>query len=425
MKSTMRKFWSAGAMLVIATVSTNVAAYILQAVLARWLSDDDFGALKWGYDWISYVLTPVIALQLAMTRYAAVFHAQEDADAVAALAWRATRRLAWYAGAFVVFVAAAHSWLVMGFRLEQKPALLWVAAGLVVIQLAGPVTGSLLQGLQRFKWLAAVYLVQGWGRVVFGLALAAAGFGAVGVMSGLLLAMVAATVLSLWALRGFWHHRKADHSVLDTRPVYNYFWPALVVSFSMATIGVVDMSFVRHYFEPEISGQYSKAKIVAQVFVFLVQPLSTVLFPRAAGDTTLGAGETRRLLWHALGVTGAIGLVAGVTCTLWPWLPVRLLTGPGNTLAETIVAPFVWALVPLGLAVLPLQFFLARAEFRRLLAPMGLLVVAYPAGLWLALKCWPYPMAPEIRLMAVLGVTAAAGLAALGTLVWSLWHVER
>ncbi|MBI5396398.1 MAG: hypothetical protein HZA91_13975, partial [Verrucomicrobia bacterium] len=166
--SSLRKFWSAGAILVAATMSVSVGSYVFQAVLARWLTDDGFGAVKWANDWLAYVLTPVTALQLAMTRYAAVFDAQADPAAVASLAWRATRRLLWYAAAFVAFVVVAHSWLVMGFRLEQQPALLWAAAGLVVMQLAVPVTVSMLQGLQRFKSLAAVYVVQGWGRVVFG-----------------------------------------------------------------------------------------------------------------------------------------------------------------------------------------------------------------------------------------------------------------
>lgn len=285
--SYLRQFWSAGALLLTASVGVNAAAYVFQAVLARWLTDDDFGALKWANDWLGYVMTPVVALQVAMTRYAAVFDAKSDPVAIASLAWRATRRLAWYAVAFLVFMTAAQSWLMMGFRLTS-PALLWVVAGLVVAQLTVPVTTAMLQGLQRFKWLAVVGLAQSWGRVVFGLALVALGFGAAGALGGQLLAALMAAALALWALRALWHHRDADHRALDTRPIYRYFWPALVVSFSVSTMGLVDTSFVRHYFEPGVSGQYGKAKMIAQAFGYLIAPLATVLFPKAAGDAARG-----------------------------------------------------------------------------------------------------------------------------------------
>ncbi|MFA6562364.1 MAG: oligosaccharide flippase family protein [Verrucomicrobiia bacterium] len=412
--SYLRQFWSAGALLLTASVGVNAAAYVFQAVLARWLTDDDFGALKWANDWLGYVMTPVVALQVAMTRYAAVFDAQSDPVAITSLAWRATRRLAWYAAAFLVFMGAAQSWLMMGFRLTS-PALLWVVAGLVVAQLTVPVTTAVLQGLQRFKWLAVVGLAQSWGRVVFGLALVALGFGAIGALGGQLLAALMAAALALWALRTLWHHRDADHRALDTRPIYRYFWPALVVSFSVSTMGLVDTSFVRHYFEPGISGQYGKAKMIAQAFGYLIAPLATVLFPKAAGDAARGDTGAVRALWQSLGVTTAVGVAAGVACSLWPWLPVRVLAGANNPLAEAIVAPFVWAMLPLALMTLPVQFFMARAEFGRLLAPLAVLVVAYPAALWL----W------HDSPLQILAVAGAAGTSALVVLIWSLWHVGK
>jgi O-antigen/teichoic acid export membrane protein len=361
--------------------------------------------------------TPIGALQVAMTRYAAVFDAQADPDAVASLAWRATRRLVWYAAAFVVFVVVAQAWLVRGFRLEDKPALLWVVAGLMVVQLAVPVTTALLQGLQRFNWLAAVSVVSGWGRVIFGLGLVMLGYGAVGALTGQLMAMLLGVALSLWALRALWHHRRADHSALDTRPIYKYFWPALVVTFSMSTIGMVDTSFVRHYFEQDISGQYGKAKLIAQAFGYLIMPLTAVLFPKAAGDAARGSRGATRALWQAIGVAALVGIAAALACTVLPWLPVRILAGDParNQVAVDIVAPFVWTMLPLGLAALPLQFFLARGEFRQLLVPLAVLVVVYPAGLWL----W------HDSLQQILMVMAAAGCAALVVLLWSLRHAGR
>ncbi|MFZ2640805.1 MAG: oligosaccharide flippase family protein [Verrucomicrobiia bacterium] len=412
--SHLRQFWSAGALLLSASVGVNAAAYVFQAVLARWLTDDDFGAVKWANDWLGYVMTPVVALQVAMTRYAAVFDAQADPQAVASLAWRATRRLAWYAAAFLLFMAAAQSWLMTGFRLTS-PGLLWAVAGLVVAQLTVPVTTAVLQGLQRFRWLAIVGLAQSWGRVVFGLGLVALGFGAVGALGGQLLAAFMAAGLALWALRALWHHRGANHGALDTRPIYRYFWPALVVSFGVSTMGSLDMSFVRHYFEPSVSGQFGKAKMIAQAFGCLVAPLATVLFPKAASDAARGESHAVRALWQSLGATLVVGVAAATACSLWPWLPVRLLAGPNNPVAEAIVAPFVWAMLPLALLPLPVQFFMARADFKRLLGPLAMLVVAYPAALWL----W------HDTLLQILAVSGVAGASALVSLIWSLSHVGK
>lgn len=412
--SHLRQFWSAGALLLASSVGINVVASVFQAVLARWLTDDDYGAFRWANDWLGYVMTPVAAVQVAMTRYAAVFDAQSDPQAVASLAWRATRRLAWYAVAFLVFMTLAQSWLMMGFRLAS-PALLWVVAGLVVAQLTVPVTMAMLQGLQRFRWLAAVGLAQSCGRVAFGLALVALGFGAVGALAGQLLSAFMGAALALWALRTLWHHRDADHRALDTAPVYRYFWPALVVSLGVSTMWTVDTSFVRHYFEPSVSGQFGKAKMIAQAFSCLVSPLAMVLFPKAASDAARGEGYAVRALWQSLGASAVVGVAIGVGCSLWPWLPVRLLAGANNPLAESIVAPFVWAMLPLSLLALPVQFFMARADFKRLLGPLAVVVVAYPAALWL----W------HDSPLQILAVEAVAGTSALVALIWSLWHVRQ
>lgn len=412
--SHLRQFWSAGALLLTASVGVNAAAYVFQAVLARWLTDDDFGAVKWANDWLGYVMAPVAALQVAMTRYSAVFDAKADPEAVASLVWRATRRLAWYAVAFLLFMAVAQSWLMTGFRLNS-PALLWAVAGLVIAQLTVPVTSSLLQGLQQFKWLAVVGLAQSWGRVGFGLGFVALGLGAAGALGGQLLAAFMAAGLALWGLRSLWHHRDADHHALDTAPIYRYFWPALVVSFGVNTMMSVDTSFVRHYFEPSTSGQYGKAKMIAQAFGCLVAPLATVLFPKAAGDAERGESHAVHALWQSLGAVLAVGVAAATACSLWPWLPVRVLAGANNPIAETIVAPFVWAMLPLALLPLPVQFFMARADFKRLLWPLALLVVAYPGALLL----W------HDTLLQILAVAGAAGASALLALIWSLRHASK
>ena len=72
-------------------------------------------------------------------------------------------------------------------------------------------------------------------------------------------------------------------------------------------------------------------------------------------------------------------------------------------------------MLPLALMTLPVQFFMARAEFGRLLAPLAVLVVAYPVALWL----W------HDSPLQILAVAGAAGTSALVVLIWSLWHVGK
>jgi hypothetical protein len=94
---------------------------------------------------------------------------------------------------------------------------------------------------------------------------------------------------------------------------------------------------------------------------------------------------------------------------------VRVLAGANNPIAEAIVAPVVWAMLPLALLPLPVQFFMARADFKRLLWPLALLVVAYPAALLL----W------HDTLLQILAVAGAAGASALLALIWSLRHAGK
>jgi O-antigen/teichoic acid export membrane protein len=240
---------------------------------------------------------------------------------------------------------------------------------------------GLLQGMQRFGWLA--WLPQAWGvsRLILGagftILLSPTAFAAI-VAQGVGVFVVLA--LCLWAVRGL--GLPPGRSAARPAGTYRYLGASLVCLAGYGMLMNLDTTLARHFFDGETAGTFAKAATIARIAVFLPVPIAMALFPKvtSAGELT---DSSWRLLLRALAFGGLIIASAVGVCLLFPQLPWSILYGRWSAqdadLAAACTRGMVLAMSPLALAYLLLNFEMAQRRFRWALAlvPCGL---AYVGG---------------------------------------------
>ncbi len=299
--------------------------------------------------------------------------------------------------------------IMAAYNLTQ-PAMLWVLLFIVLVTLLVSVLFGSLQGRQDFLTLGWVTLLNGLGRflvlfaVVRGLNGGALG-GLIGVLAG------SALVLGIVAWRT-WPLLTGPRGVFPWREWLQRLIPVTVGLGALSFIMQADALVVREKLQPlltpdEVDG-YSAVRKIAQALVFVIGALTAVMFPKVARG--FQRDEKTDVLKLTILLTAAIGVMGAALATLFPDLPLRILS-PGRLIAsKSLVPAYCWALVPVALANVVIWSLLARECYR--VVPW-LAVLA--GGYWIALQSF------HDRLITVIAVVGAFGvllLAVCGVFLW-------
>jgi O-antigen/teichoic acid export membrane protein len=142
-----------------------------------------------------------------------------------------------------------------------------------------------------------------------------------------------------------------------------------------------DLLVVRRVHEPQAAGVFAQVLVLARIIFFLIGPMTTVVFPKAA-TSLLGATEAPRpgLVRHALAL-GALVLVPAAAALAWQApLALKLLRGSADPEVVSLLRLAAWCLLPLSLCQLVIPALFARRQERHLLE-FTLLAGLLPAGL--------------------------------------------
>jgi O-antigen/teichoic acid export membrane protein len=315
-------------------------------------------------------IIPSIPLQMVFAQQTAAAHTDEEhrqLSGVVRSVWLGTFLL-WLG--VVVLVFLLQNQLVAGWQLSN-PAALWVALPVVLGCLWLPMFLGILQGQQNFLWLGWAMMLNSAARVGFAavFVLVLGGF-ATGILAAVLLGYVVATGITIWHSRGVWSGPSA--------PFRWRGWLAqvipLVLGFGACQfLFMADPMFVQRYFDKDQTAFYNAAGTLSRALIWLVGPLTAVMFPKIVRSTA--RGERSDLMGLTLLCSGALAGCGAVGLTfLGPWL-VRFVYQPAYAEITLQLLPwYAWSMLPLSLANVLVNNLLARSEFR--VVPWMVLVAA-------------------------------------------------
>jgi O-antigen/teichoic acid export membrane protein len=380
------------------------------------------GALMWGVHFFSKVMpskdygtmgvllsvvmcVPTMPLQMVFAQQtAAALATQRQRQLVGMIraAWLGTFLL-WAAGAAVLFFFQGP---IMARWQISNPAALWAMALAVLGSMWVPMFSGLMQGEQNFLWLGWGGIAQGIGR--FGCVAVATlvlHSYVTGIMAAVAIGLLVNVIIGIWQTASLW---KGPAESFDRGILLRQIVPLMLGFGAYQFLFASDTTFVKTYL-PDQTEYYFAAGTLSRALVWLIGPLTAVMFPKIVHSTA--RGEKSNLMGLTLLCTAAL-TVAGVL-GLWVLGPlvVKLVYKPEYVAPVTAVLPWYAAvMLPLSLASVLAYNLLAKCDFR-VVVPMLALAAAYGIAL----------SHIHSSLIAVLQTFGTFNLILFGVCAWFTW----
>jgi len=367
---------NAGALwLLAATTVANVLGFGYQLVMARLLTAEQYAILiaLFGVLILEAISSQVI--QSATARLAAQYRARGEEAALHQFVRRWSIRVAIAMASLALVVIALAGPISGGLALPP------VSVTLLGISLffAGTVTFELglLQGLARFGWMGSVLIVQAGSRLVLGIALVLLGFGVNGAFAGAAAAIAVSLLVAAVPLTPLLRAARRATAMVELGAAETRFFAlAAVVLLAYAALTNIDAVLAPSVLSPVEAGTYAGAVTLGKIVLFAPIAVGFLLLERTARAHARGEA-TERPLFLALGfVLATSGLVA-LAYILAPAFFVGLVVGSQYP-ATVAVAP-IYGIAALANALLNLwiSYFVGRGEMRvGLLLAIGVVIEA-------------------------------------------------
>jgi O-antigen/teichoic acid export membrane protein len=354
---------NAGALwLLAATTVANVLAFGYQLVMARLLTAEQYAILiaLFGVLILEAISSQVI--QSATAKLAAQYRARDEEAALHQFVRRWSIRVAIAMAALALLVIALAGPISGGLAL---PAVSVTLLG-VSLFFAGTLTFALglLQGLARFGWMGGVLIVQAGSRLVLGVALVLLGFGVNGAFAGAAAAIVVSLLVAAVPLAPLVRAARRATAIVELGASETKFFAlAAVVLLAYAALTNIDAVLAPALLRPAEAGTYAGAVTLGKIVLFAPIAVGFLLLERTARAHARGE-PTERPLFLALGLVLATSGLVALAYIVAPAFFVGLVIGSQYP-ATVAVAP-IYGIAALSNALLNLwiSYFVGRGEMR-------------------------------------------------------------
>lgn len=291
-----------------ATLVGNGAAYLLSMVAARVLDQGDFGALGALLGILIILGTLAISVQaLTARRVASAGARRPDVEAQAI-------RLSVLIGGGLLLLAVVAAWPV-SVVFTIPPVAVATGIGSIAFVVIGSAAMGIAQGREQHLKLAGAFIANGVSRAVGGIVGVLVLQSVTGVGIGVLVGCAVGAAISYQMVAPrTWGRQLRDGIGIE----FGHVAHALIVLFTLTNI---DVLLARIFLTEAQSGEYSVGVLLAKIAFFLPNAIIIVLFPKMA------AGDSRRAVFVATGLTACVGLVITGVSFLLGDLVIRILGG--------------------------------------------------------------------------------------------------
>jgi O-antigen/teichoic acid export membrane protein len=340
----LRAALTGGGLVAAGMMGMNIAVYGFNVVAARLMVPRDFGALTALFGIILVGTVWALGLQAVTARRIAIDRASSPAIISATV--RTTTVVALTVGTVVALSTVV---LTPALKLDSYVPVVLCGVALVPLTIMGAQCG-IAQGQERWGSLTAVYLANGFGRLIGGAVGLMVSATPTAAMLGLAVGSWLPVLVGARLLTGHRHAgpRLSRRSLLREAVFSTHALLAYLVLSNM------DSLIARNQFDQHDSGLYASGLILAKAALFFPQFVSVVVFPNLARATTHHA----RL--RAVSLVAAFGVLAVLATAVLP--RVALILVGGDQYSEITGRLWLFALAGSTLAVVHLLVFEALAR---------------------------------------------------------------
>jgi len=358
----------------------SVANLAFHMSMGRLLSEAEYGILAALLGAFFMFFTPFFfSMQNTLAHFSKHLFTEGRLSDIRFLAWEWTKKCTWGGGAVLLAALLACGSLAALFNLNS-PGPVVMLVFILFASLFMPIFAGAFQGMQRFVWMGVSSHLWTLVRLVAAVALV---FWVAPktyyVMAAHFLGVLIAVWIGVKALCRFIPDPVPSGCPIEK--ANRYFFLSLTGLFFYSVLMNADIVMVKMFFADDaVYGPYARASVIGRLIVFIAQPIAGALFPKVAarkGMTTESLGALLKAIVLSSVLIGSITLVF----TVYPCVPLAVLFGDWQATPATmnLVRLLVWAMTPLGLMFLIINFELAQNRFA-VLWPLGLCAVFFVTG---------------------------------------------
>ena len=313
------------AILLLSTGLVAATNLLYNILIARMLGASGFGHASALYTLLMLVAAIPLSFQIVTSK----FIARNSEPTVRAQIYASMVRRAWQVGlGIAILLAAGSAYLKSYFNLPAQHDLVLLAIAAGVYMPLGVRRGR-MQGCYDFRGLAISVVVEVAVKFAGALIFLHFGMGVTGVMTAVLLSIVAAYIAGGPGAQG-----RAKPGLIKIAP-FGEGMQAVLYFIGQVILGNLDILLVKHFFPPAQAGIYAAVALVGRVVFMLSWSVVSSMFPISASHTNREGG--RSVLYTGLFLVGTVtsAFIAAVALTpqsVWAMLLGKpfLLAGGGS-----------------------------------------------------------------------------------------------
>jgi len=270
---------------IIVTISVLIGAffsYILQFLLARYLSVSDFGTFNSLLSLTYLIGVPASVFSASIIKMSSELLAKKNWDKITKLFWKLNFYF-FIVGLFLAFLIVIFNKNIASFLNISDFNLLIPFAVFLGISYIQIVPGSYLQGLLRFKAFSFYTILNSFFRTFIPLIFIMIGFSIYGVFYGFTIAILISFIVSYLLLQ-----KNLSSTVLyqqidlkeNYKKIISFSSSVVFINFGLMALNNLDMIMVKSFFDQDVAGYYAGTVTLGKILLFGAGTVSAVMFPQ-------------------------------------------------------------------------------------------------------------------------------------------------
>ncbi|MBU4351207.1 oligosaccharide flippase family protein [Candidatus Parcubacteria bacterium] len=327
----------------------GLGGYAFHFLMVRMLLIEEYGELQSLLAVFSIFGIPLSALAAVLMRYAADFKEQLGLGKIKALTLYFSKIAVFFA--IVCFLALLFlGKSVSGFLNITSTWPLLILAAALIPSFLGVVNKGIIQGLEKFKTVSIIGIVEVITKISFAFLLVLVGFKTSGVMLAILASIAIGCLISFLPLLSL---LKEEKETIQIKDIYNYFILSLFGISFLSLLFNMDVILAKHFLNNLAAGEYAGLALLGKIVFFLAGPIATVMFPVV---------NSPQIFKKAFWLTFLIGGLPVLGYFLFPDFIIKLLIGQSFLGISRVLGYFGLAMLSYSLINLFSQYFLALKE---------------------------------------------------------------
>jgi O-antigen/teichoic acid export membrane protein len=265
----------------IGTLSANVINYIFNLLMGRLLSVSDYGLM------VSlnslFVLFGIFGISFVnlIAKFSAKYHSTDNKTGIYTLISYGSKFIIIFSSILLLILLLLTPVLGKFLKIENF-LYIFLIEGSIFFALLMSLPSGFFQGALRFYSLTTINLVQPIIRLVVAVALIFAGYAILGPLVGIALSgLIPIIICYTYVFKRYRtkHEDNAFNIALFKKEFFHFTYTYFLSGIGLTLLSNSDILLVRHFFNPEITGQYAALSLMGKAILYFTTPIGTVFFP--------------------------------------------------------------------------------------------------------------------------------------------------